>query len=929
MQSLLNKIKITHFSLIALTLLVLAGCGKERTNILARTYHKTTSYFNGYYNANEILKITTRAIDDQYEYPGGDFFDIYYLGDEEEVKGYEGDFDKIIEKNDIVIYKHPNGGFADDCRFMNGQSHFYKKSYSLAMENFDYVVETYPKSKLLPRAYLWMARCQYQAGNPELALDVLGKHILPYDTIEWSKKGALEMAIFRAKLARDTANYEAAVEWLKPEVEHVKGRHNRAKAHFLLGQLQTKTDNYPLALEQFGKVEKYSQDYDLTFMSKMKIARLYVVYQEGQDDEGKVYDYLNKLLKDEKNQEYADQIYYEFGLLELKKDSNQNAIEYFHNAIAANVGKPRYKALSAYQIGNVFFEEYQEYDSAQVYYDMAASTITEDDPEYKEITRIAKTLRDYVTYKTTITYQDSMIYLYGLSDEELGKVVAKVAEKEEKERLERLRKEKERMRQEEQARQSMLASGGGAARNNQFLQNFGQQNRNNRRPGGGPGGSNWYFDNPTAMTQGIQQFQQQWGRRANEDNWRISRKQAFASASESAEGAEGARPGAGPAGPAGAAAGGGGAPMDSSLVEQYGDNAKYYRDIPKNEEDVEQALVLIEDAMYQLGQIYAQKLNQPDSAIKTFESLLDRFEGSEYTLRTRYALYQLYKDADNPIFNVHKNFIINEHPKTVYAYLLLGKDPKDLKQEENDFDFAYTGLFSAYRNRQYETAIGFSEFLMAQFGLDNPKLDYAEVHYIRGMSYGYLGNRDSLRDILTYVVSAFPEAEVTPVAQKTLDFLNGASGAKPGGKRPVSATKKPVDPELADPNNPLYKGFAAEPKANDKIFVLMYLNQENIPKSEATSSVSDFNRANFPKMNLKTFTFLYKGQFLLPYISHFSSEEEAATYVNKFLQDPLSKRMLIEEDDKIFYISHSNFKVAYGRKRMEDYILYYENILTR
>ncbi|MEZ4851514.1 MAG: hypothetical protein R3B93_23470 [Bacteroidia bacterium] len=35
--------------------------------------------------------------------------------------------------------------------------------------------------------------------------------------------------------------------------------------------------------------------------------------------------------------------------------------------------------------------------------------------------------------------------------------------------------------------------------------------------------------------------------------------------------------------------------------------------------------------MYKLGQLYAQKLNEPDSAVKTFEALLDRYEDSIYT----------------------------------------------------------------------------------------------------------------------------------------------------------------------------------------------------------------------------------------------------------------------------------------------------------
>jgi len=910
MQNIFSKSQVTQLSLICF-LLLLVSCGKERTNFLAKAYHRTTSYFNGYYNANEILKATTSLIDEQYEYPGGGLFDIYYIGTEDQVKNYESDFDKIIEKNDIVIYKHPNGGFADDCRFMNGQSHYYKKDYRKAMENFDFVLENFPKSKILPKTYLWKAMTHYEAGNPELAVDILEEHIFPYDTIEFDKRGELDMAIFQSKLAIDTSNYVAAAEHLTPIVEKVKGRQNRAKAYFLLAQLYAKLEDFPQSFEHYELVEKYSQDYDLTFMSKIQIAHLYIDFSEGQDDDSKVYEYLNKLLNDEKNLEYADQILYELGQLELKKDSTENALEYFRESISSSQGKPRFKALSSYSIGKIFFENSQEYDSAQVYFDLAANSITKNDAEYEEITTIAKTLRDYVAFKNTITYQDSMLWLYSLSEEELEEAVAKVAEEEERKRQEELRKERERKAAEERELRANMGGNGGRGMNNAFMNSMGQ----NRNGGGNRNrGGSWYFDNPTAVTQGITQFQATWGRRANEDNWRRSRKAlSFANQGEDEEEKE--------LTPEEVKA-------DSMMKEEFGDNYKYYVDIPKNSEDSTESEASIEEAMYGLGRIFAQKLDEPDSAMKVFEALLDRYEDSEYDLRTRYALYQLYKEADNPIFNVHRNFILNEHPKSIYAYLILGKDPNELKAEQNDFAFAYTGLLSSYRDRQYETAIGFSEFLLGQFGTENPELDYAELHYIRGMSYGYMGNRDSLRDILTYVVNAFPEADVTPLAQVTLDYMrNGKSkGTRPGS---VTKSKENTDPELNDPNNARYQGFAPDPKPNDKIFVLMYIDQKNVTKGEATSKVSNFNKANFAKLNLKTFTFLYKSQYLLPYISHFKTQEEAAAYVNKFLEDPIAKELLPAETDRVFYISHSNFKVAYGRKRMEDYMAYFENVINK
>ena len=78
---------------------------------------------------------------------------------------------------------------------------------------------------------------------------------------------------------------------------------------------------------------------------------------------------------------------------------------------------------------------------AQAYYDSAATSITPTAPEYKEITRIAGTLKDYITYLNTIEYQDSMLYLAELPKEELDSLITFIFEEEKKRQEEELQKQ--------------------------------------------------------------------------------------------------------------------------------------------------------------------------------------------------------------------------------------------------------------------------------------------------------------------------------------------------------------------------------------------------------------------------------------------------------------------------------------------------------
>ncbi|MEL6135514.1 MAG: hypothetical protein AAFR59_19310, partial [Bacteroidota bacterium] len=301
------------------------------------------------------------------------------------------------------------------------------------------------------------------------------------------------------------------------------------------------------------------------------------------------------------------------------------------------------------------------------------------------------------------------------------------------------------------------------------------------------------------------------------------------------------------------------------------------------------------------------------------------YSDSGYTLQARYALYKLYKEEKrNLAYKAHEQFILNNHPNTVFAYLIQGKDPNDLKREVEDFQYVYTGLVESYHNKQYETSLGFSEFLLAQSEYQaNSEMDVVPIQYIRGMSYGYTGEEDSLRAILTRLVENNPEHPVTPRAKATLGYLqNGV----PEAVTPVSNTTGGGSDNLSDPNNPIYKGFSESIRAKEKIFVILYVDKKNITKEEARNKIADFNKKNFGAKKLKSFVFLYQQTHWLPYIANFGTVADAQKYIRAFQANPISQQIM-KDNDQIMYMSHSNFKVAYGERRMEDYLKYFGNIL--
>ncbi|MCI4670823.1 MAG: tetratricopeptide repeat protein [Bacteroidia bacterium] len=891
--------KHTKFFLI-LASISLLSCSKQKDTLPARLYHTTTSYFNWYYNANELFKESVGQLEQGYKYPELGFIDVVYYGKEKDGQSMKSNMETIIKKNDAVLFKHPNGNYIDECRLLNGKCWFYTQEYSPAIQNFEFVIDKFPDSEVLADAYLYLAKTYYRMDNKIMAKDILEQKLVNNDTLEFSNRTYGELGLFRTRLAIEDEEYDKALEILQKHLEFVKGYDRLTKANYLLAQLLFSQKKYTESKYKFEEVAKMSRNYDLTFSAKLAIARIFLEMEKADIGKGEdPYRYLTKLLKDEKNREYQDQIYYQFALIALEKGKRDEGLDLLRKSVTFNLGNQRQKALSYYKIGQINFYELNDYPVAQAYYDSAAKSIRPEDPEHDEIKNLAQTLGEYIGYLETIRYQDSMLYVASLSKEELDKIVDKLVEEEE--------------RKKEEEAKALLASSN--EENDPFFnEQLARQGRNNNRNNGGV----WYFDDPGIVSQGKNEFQGKWGSRRNEDHWRRSTKAQTGTGNNSTIAGKLEKEGVEKK-----------AEIDSSLVKEYGDKAKFYSDIPSTDEAKEAAHLEIQKAYYGLGQLYYQKLQEPDSAVESFETLLEKYPETEYFLQTRYALYKLYREELRiQAYRVHMDYILNNHPNTVYAYLILGKDPNDLKKGEEDFYFAYDGLQKAYENKEYESSLGFSEFLLTQekfITLEN--VDVAKVKYIRGMSYGYLQDKDSLFAILTRFVGEYPEHGLTPMAKKTLGYMQTGIPEDTGVSSLTDESgNKTGEALLKDPKNPDYAGFSDKLKTKEKIFVIFYVDKTKTKKEALKSKISNFNNSKFSGNGLKVYVFLYKQTHWLPYIASFKNLEAAKDYLDEFREDPIHGE-LIKEGDKIMYMSHTNFKVAYGQKRMANYLNYYEHIL--
>ena len=120
-----------------------------------------------------------------------------------------------------------------------------------------------------------------------------------------------------------------------------------------------------------------------------------------------------------------------------------------------------------------------------------------------------------------------------------------------------------------------------------------QQNQNQKTTG-----SSWYFYSQQARGFGFSEFKKTWGNRKLEDNWRRSNKSQMISAFDPESSDSG----------------------DSTAISKGSAKTKafYLKDLPLTQEQKLASDTLIAEALYKIGVIYKEQLNELDLSIDQF-----------------------------------------------------------------------------------------------------------------------------------------------------------------------------------------------------------------------------------------------------------------------------------------------------------------------
>ncbi len=861
------------YVVLAVLFLNLLGCSTKKNTWTRRAYHNVTAHYNVFWNG---LMSQLEGMDNLREVVEDDYSEVlrvYNYGTKEQAKQLNPKMDRAIKKASIAIQRH-SMVFSGKERvkwimqsyLLMGKAYFYKQEYISARRVFDFISKEYTYDPIHYEGMLWLAKTYIQREQYQKAEAMLNLLETKKNENDFPDKVYETLPLVTADLYLAQKKYDQAYPYLERGLELTKDKEMKARLNFILGQINQKEGDLQRASAFYKKVIKANPPFKMAFEAKLNMARCYTGHS---GDSKEVLKVLNKMLKDTKNKDYFDQIYYALADVAFKDKQDSLGIYYLKKSVSTSVNNKKQKAISALDLANIYFDK-GDYVPAQAYYDTAVSFMPLDFPDRMKYKKISMTLSSMVSYLETLHTQDSLQKVSRMDSTKIYDLIDGI--------IAEYKAEQQRLQEEKQAMQDM----GGT----QFVSPGG------RGPGIALGGSTeWYFYNPTTKARGYTEFLRKWGQRKLEDNWFLSDKRQMLSSFEEGEESDTTA-------------------TDTTLTAEQNnpENRAYYlKNLLKTEEDFKRSDSLMLEAYNKLAFIYREELNDTLHAVETYKELLERFPGNKYEADDWYALYKMYAaKGDKENEEHYKNLILSKYPDSDYAKVIADPDYFIKKAgKRNRAARLYEKTYNAFKKEQYLRVLAYADKGLQAAGNDTALVP--RFMYLRAMALGKVEVPDTLYKALNELVTQYPKSPVTPFAMDVLQVLAEEYGI--GDTALINKNKKAKE-EAKSPYtfNPDVPHFAMLVVLSDKVKV-----------RPLKVRLSDFNRKYFRLKGLKVKSLMLDNQRMVITVGNFANKNEADNYYTALKNDEYVFSGIDPGAVFLFTISMKNYPVFYKNKDQKGY----------
>lgn len=827
---------------------------------MKKNWHNMNARFNGYYHSTVLLNQTVKTLEEGHVDDFAYVITLFPYGTLEQGKGQAGSMDEIFKKTSKVIKKHPKSKWIDDCYFLIAQSYFFKGDPYAAIETFQYIVNQYPNGGLKFHSKLWILKSYLRQDKLNDAEAIMG--LIRQDP-DFPNSLQREMNIIAAEIYIREGKYSQAIEMLEKALPKTKAKNERYRYHFALGQLYLKLENGEAAKEHFVKTIKLNPPYELAFQSNLGLIKTIGYAKSGSLSTPKKY--LKKMLKDDKNIDYFDQLYFELAKLEQMENNKAGAVAYFQKSAQSSTKNKDQKASSYLELANIFFED-RNFDLSQKYFDSTVMFISEQHPNYAEIKARHSILTDLISNLVTIYEQDSLLAFAELPKDQQDKRI------------------EEQIRREKAAAEKAEEQASRGVSNDPF-------NSPTKVVSNTASGGEWYFYNPAAVARGANEFMRKWGQRPLTDFWRI--KAIYESQGQPAgtpEEKEGEKP------------------SDLVYDKQQDDQKKdflkdvepekrkYYENIPISPSAKKASLFKVETALVQIGKIYQYDLKEYKLAIDNYEALRTRFPNSDFGPEVLFNLIKCHEALGHEelVSSLSKE-LDQRYPDSKYNAVVNNKKVEEDLGEEKEVVKLYNEAYAAYKKGDYQGSIAKKKKALELYPGNSLQ---AKFDYLYALTIGKTQGLQPYLKLLEEITTNYPGTDVANEAKYTLEYFKK--------KESNSSKKEESTPESSEFT---FTGSSTH-------YFISVIEGGELAKIKI--AFSDYNKEYHRLKNFRIADYTLGNKSIIA-VQHFENKDEVEKYYAEFLKNGAFYQNLGILAYENFMISAENFKILLRQPDTDSY----------
>ncbi|HZH73100.1 MAG TPA: tetratricopeptide repeat protein, partial [Mariniphaga sp.] len=739
-----------HITGLLLVLLLFQGCSTQKNTFVTRTYHKVTSKYNILFNATESFNAGVKKVNQNIEDDFTRLIPVYKESDPSVGNMVKSDMEnaiikasKLIEIHSITAKPKRSGRrsqrsrefalqeefnpLVDDSYLLMGKAWYYQQNYLTAIDNLSFILRKYPDGDARYEAQIWLIRSYTELERFTEAAEVIQSI---QNEVDFPRRLEGDLAVATANYYIQQQDYTEAVKFLDIALSRIKGRNENARLQYIQAQLFEELEQPMLAAEAYRKVDKMNPEYRMAFNAKIKAAGIF----SDTDDSDKTKRDLRRMLRDKKNVEFRDQIFFALGNIFFREGNREQAISNYRSSVSSSFNNPFQRALSAITLADIYFDV-QNYREAQAYYDSAMIIIDDTYPNYQELSKQYRSLTSLVENIVIVEREDSLQKVARMPEAERDELIAQMMEEEQERRFNMENQSLQGLTDQRDFRSNRSRMGMGAS-------------------GGGGGG--WYFYNPQTVAYGKVSFQQRWGQRQLEDDWRRSNKSSVL-------------------------------PEDVEQVAEVGDSVQavarvedplqksfYTQDLPLSDSLLQVSDNRIRDALYSIGKIYKSEFSNYQRSAEAFEELMRRFPDNIYMLSAYFDLFDLYDLMnDQQKSDDYKNLIISRFPDSKHAQYLINPNYfMELEARNDSLNRVYEETYRNYRRGNYQNVIALALSLK---NMQPDSLLFPKIEFMETVAQGTQTDIHNFETMLKGYINKWPEAEPVPLATEILTLIQDST----------------------------------------------------------------------------------------------------------------------------------------------------------